>query len=120
MSEIEPRLAPLAEQARRAVEYGQLNNELQGSVIGVVCIAMATLTHEFVSVREQAEQEQSHKVRQLEVVLQGLDEQINTLRATRQQTQLQIGEVRKTHADANDTVKNSSAIWPSAKSASSD
>jgi chromosome segregation protein len=104
VSEIEPRLAPLAEQAQRAVEYGQLNNELQEVLLAWYALQWRRL-HTIRERTEQAEQEQSHTVRQLEAVLQGLDEQINTLRTTRQQTQLQIGEVRKTHADANDTVK---------------
>ncbi len=104
VSEIEPRLAPLAEQARRAVEYGQLNDELQEALLAWYALQWRRL-HTIRERTEQTEQEQSLKVRQLELVLQGHDEQINTLRATRQQTQMLIGEARKTHAEANDNVK---------------
>lgn len=104
VNEIEPRLAPMAEQARRAVEFGQLNTELQEVLLAWYALQWRRL-HSTRERTEQAEQAQSLKVRQLEVVLQGLDEQINTARATRQQTQVQIGEARKTHAEANDTVK---------------
>ncbi len=104
VSEIEPRLAPLAEQARRAVEYGQLNDELQEVLLAWYALQWRRL-HTVRERTEQTEQEQSRNVRQLELVLQGLDEQINMLRATRQQTQIRIGEARKTHAEANDTVK---------------
>jgi chromosome segregation protein len=105
VSEIEPRLAPLAEQARRAVEYGQLNDELQEALLAWYALQWRRL-HTVRERTEQTEQEQARKVRQLEVVLQGLDEQINTLRTTRQQTQVRIGEVRTIHAEANDTVKS--------------
>ncbi|MBV9712820.1 MAG: chromosome segregation protein SMC, partial [Ktedonobacteraceae bacterium] len=104
VSEIEPRLAPLAEQAQRAVEYGQLNDELQEVLLAWYALQWRRL-HTMRERTEQAEQEQSGKVRKLELELQGLDEQINTLRTTRQQTQVQISEARKTHAEANDTVK---------------
>ncbi|MBV9229879.1 MAG: AAA family ATPase, partial [Chloroflexi bacterium] len=104
VSEIEPRLAPLAEQARRAVEYGQLSNELQE-------ILMAWYTLQWRRLRatkertEQAEQEQERKVRQIELALQGIDEQAQALRGTRQQTQAQIGEVRRACSEANDAVQ---------------
>jgi chromosome segregation protein len=104
VNEIEPRLAPLAEQARRAVEFGQLNAELQEVLLAWYALQWRRL-HTTRERTEQTEQEQSRKVRQLELVLQGFDEQIHTLRTTRQQTQIQIGEARKTHTEANDTVK---------------
>ena len=65
VSEIEPRLAPLAEQARRAIEFGQLNAELQE----VLCSWYALQWRRLRILREHAEsdeQEQSRKVLQVE------------------------------------------------------
>ena len=104
VSEIEPRLAPLAEQAKRAVEYGQLNNELQEVLLSWYALQWRRLR----IVKERTgrtEQEQSRKVQQLELVLQGLDEQTSALRATRQQTQARIGEARHAFAEANGLVQ---------------
>src|SRR5947199_2946815 len=94
VSEIEPRLAPLAEQARKAVEYGQLNSELQEALLTWYALQWRRLrtTKERA---ELAEQEQAQQVRQVEQALQALDEQTNTLRGKRQQTQTQIHEARK-------------------------
>ena len=54
------------------------------------------------------------------MALQGLDEQGNTLRATRQQTQHRSARYAKLHAEANDAVKRLSANWQSVKSVSLD
>lgn len=104
VSEIEPRLGPLAEQARRAVEYGQLNRELQEVLLTWYALQWRRLrtTKERAEV---AEQEQAQKVRQVEQAIQVADEQGNNLRAQRQQTQGHIAEVRKAYAEANDSVQ---------------
>jgi chromosome segregation protein len=104
VSEIEPRLAPLAEQARRAVEFGQLSSELQEALLAWYTLQWRRL-HTARDRTERAEQEQERKVRQLELVLQGLVEQTNTLRTTRQQTQARIAEIRNAYEEANGRVR---------------
>lgn len=104
VGEIEPRLAPLAEQARRAVEYTQLNTELQD----VLQAWYALQWRRQRTIRErsiQAEQEQGQKVQAGEVELKNLDDQTSTLRATRQRTQAQIAEARKAWEEANNLVQ---------------
>src|SRR5215469_13084199 len=101
--EIEPRLGPLEVQAKKAVEFGQLNKELQEALL-----AWYTLQWRRLRVirehTEQAEQEQAQQVRQHETALKAIDQQVNALRATRQVTQTRISEIRKTYGEANDTV----------------
>src|SRR5437660_11896836 len=65
VSEIEPRLAPLAEQARRAVEYGQLNSELQAVLTAWYALQWRRLRANSERA-ERAEQDQEQKVRQVE------------------------------------------------------
>ena len=104
VSEIEPRLAPLAEQARRAIEFGQLNAELQE----VLCSWYALQWRRLRILREHAEsdeQEQSRKVLQVESTLKTLQEQGNTLRAKRHQAQTRISEAGKAYSEANDFVQ---------------
>ncbi len=106
VNEIEPRLAPLAEQARRAVEYTQLNNELQE----VLSTWYALQWRRLRSVKEraeQAEQEQSMHVRQLEQSIHELQEQGNTQRAKRQQTQSRITTVRQSYNEATSSMQKS-------------
>ena len=104
VSEIEPRLGPLAEQARRAVEYGQLNRELQEVLLTWYALQWRRLR----TIKERAEvaeQEQAQKVHQVERAIQVAGEQGNNLRAQRQQTQGHIAEVRKAYAEANASVQ---------------
>ena len=106
VNEIEPRLTPLAEQARRAVEYTQLNNELQE----VLSTWYALQWRRLRSTREraeQAEQEQAVHVRQLEQSVQELQEQGNTLRVKRQQVQARISSARQSYNDANSSMQKS-------------
>jgi chromosome segregation protein len=102
--EIEPRLAPLEEQAKKAVEYGQLNAELQEALLAWYTLQWRRL-HTIKVRTEQAEQVQAEQVRQYEVAVKTIDEQVHALRATRQATQARIGEIRQTYAEANDTVQ---------------
>ena len=106
VNEIEPRLAPLAEQARRAVEYTQLNNELQ-EVLSTWYALQWRRLHSVKERAEQAEQEQSLRVRQLEQAIHELQEQGNTQRAKRQQTQVRITTVRQSYNDATSSMQKS-------------
>src|SRR5947209_5910395 len=104
INEIEPRLAPLAEQARRAAEHQQLSGELQAVLMTWYALQWRRLR----SGRERAEQgeqEQAQKMRQVETALQALDEQAQRLRVDRQQTQARIAEARKAYSEANDTAQ---------------
>ncbi|GCE16498.1 chromosome segregation protein SMC [Dictyobacter kobayashii] len=104
VSEIEPRLAPLAEQAKRAVEFSQLNDELHDVLLSWYALQWRRLhvTREYA---ERAEREQGQKVRQGEVALQMLTEQSQTLRSKRQQIQTKISEARIACDKANELVR---------------
>ena len=104
VAEIEPRLAPLAEQARRAVEYKQLSDELQEVLLAWYALQWRRLAV-MKERTERAEQAQFQQVQQAELNLQTIDEQGNTLRMIRQQTQGQIGEARKAYNEANAQVQ---------------
>ncbi|GCE24666.1 chromosome partition protein Smc [Dictyobacter alpinus] len=104
VSEIEPRLAPLAEQAKRAVEYAQLNNELQEVLLAWYSLQWRRLCN----TRESAalaEREQGQRVRQGELALQTLNEQAQALRGQRQQFQKRISEARIACDRANEHVQ---------------
>jgi chromosome segregation protein len=101
VSEIEPRLGPLEEQARRAVEFKQLNSELQEVLLTWYALQWRRLR----STKERteiAEREQAQKVQQLEQAIQAADEQGNDLRTRRQHVQSRTAEVRKASGEAND------------------
>ncbi|HZU70677.1 MAG TPA: chromosome segregation protein SMC [Ktedonobacteraceae bacterium] len=104
VSEIEPRLGPLAEQARRAVEYRQLNNELQNVLLTWYALQWRRLrtTREH---SESAEQEQALKVRQVEQALQAVEQQKDALRARKQSAQNAIIEARRERGEANEVVQ---------------
>jgi chromosome segregation protein len=104
VGEIEPRLAPLAEQARRAIEYGQLNSELQEALTSWYGLQWRRLRTSKERT-EQAEQEQSHRVQQADQLLQGVDEQARVLRTHRQQVQARIVEARNVYNEANEAVR---------------
>ncbi|HET8841757.1 MAG TPA: AAA family ATPase, partial [Ktedonobacteraceae bacterium] len=104
VSEIEPRLEPLAEQARRAVEHKQLDSELQEVLLTWYALQWRRL-HTMREKTEQAEQEQTRLVQQKEQTLRETEEQRNSLRALRQQAQLKIVEARNTLGEASDVVK---------------
>lgn len=99
VGEIEPRLAPLAEQARKATEYAQLNAELQE-------VLLAWYTLQWRRVRtlqeqaEQVEQEQAKRATHFEQALVALQEQASILRASRQQIQTRIGTTRQSYEEA--------------------
>ena len=104
VGEIEPRLAPLEEQARRAVEFSQLNSELQALLLAWYALQWRRLS----ATKEQTErteQEQVQLVRQGEQALQTLHGQITSLRALRQSTQARINEARNAASAANNLVQ---------------
>jgi chromosome segregation protein len=102
--EIEPRLAPLEAQAKKAVEFEQLNKELQETLLAWYALQWRRLG--VIKERtEQAEGEQAQHVRQHEAALKAIDEQVTALRAARQATQARISEVRKAYGEANDAVQ---------------
>ncbi len=104
VSEIEPRLAPLKVQARRAVEFRQLSGELQEVLLTWYALQWRRLraTKERT---EAAEQEQALKVRRLEQTISSLDEQSNNLRVRRQTIRTYIAEARKACVEASDFVQ---------------
>jgi chromosome segregation protein len=104
VNEIEPRLEPLAEQARRAVEYKQLNSELQEVLLTWYALQWRRLrtTEERAGA---AEQEQAQKVQQMEQTLQSADEHREALRVRRQGAQASIIEAREASNGANDVVQ---------------
>ncbi|MDQ6643985.1 MAG: hypothetical protein M3Y76_06010, partial [Chloroflexota bacterium] len=104
VGEIEPRLGPLEEQARRAVEFRQLNGELQEVLLTWYALQWRRL-HAASERAEAAEQEQAQKVRDLELAMQSADEQGKNLRGKRQQALARIAECRKAYGEANDLVQ---------------
>ncbi len=104
VAEIEPRLAPLAEQARRALEYQQLNSELQEVLLTWYALQWRRLR----AAKEQAEaleQAQALKVRHLEQAISSADERGNALRARRQSALEHIAAARKACAEASEVVQ---------------
>ena len=104
VGEIEPRLEPLAEQARRAVAYTDLNSELQEVLLTWYALQWRRL----LTSRERAElaeQEQSRLVQQQEQALREIEERRNVLRTQRGQAQAKIVEARDTLAEVSDVVK---------------
>jgi chromosome segregation protein len=104
VTEIEPRLAPLAEQARHAVEYKRLSDELQEVLLTWYALQWRRLWS-LKERAEQTEQEHAQQVRQIQHDLQAMDERANSLREARQQTQARIAEARKSYHDANGFVQ---------------
>lgn len=104
VNEIEPRLAPLAEQARRAVEFKQLNGELREVLLSWYVLQWRRLRMAKERT-EVAEREQARQVRKLEQTLQSIEEKASALRMARQQTQLHIAEARKAFAEASNHVQ---------------
>jgi chromosome segregation protein len=104
VAEIEPRLEPLAEQARRAIEFRQLNSELHEVLLTWYALQWRRLR----TTRERtdiAEQEQAQKVQQMEHELQAADEHRAALRAKRQSAQAAIVEAREACSQANEIVQ---------------
>jgi len=104
VAEIEPRLAPLAEQAKKALEYRRVSEELQDVLFSWYALQwrrLCTLRDR----TESVEREQATLLRQVQQQLQAFDEQSAALRITRQQTQARIAEERKSVSEARDAVQ---------------
>src|SRR5579859_6788658 len=100
VSEIEPRLEPLAEQAHRANESRQLHSELQEVLLTWYALQWRRLR----SAREHsdaAEQALALKVRDVEESVQAAEQRRETLRLKRQQAQSAITQAREAHNEAN-------------------
>ncbi len=104
IGEIEPRLSHLEEQARRAIEFGQLNSELQEVLLTWYSLQWRRL-HGAREHAEAAEQEQAQQVRQLEQALQSADEQRDNLRSKQQNIQARIVGARNAFAGASDLAQ---------------
>ena len=104
VSEIEPRLEPLAEQARRAIEQKQLSGELQDVLLTWYALQWRRLRANSERA-DRAEQMQTRLVQQQERALREMEERRNTLRAKRQQAQTKTAEVRAVLGEARDAVK---------------
>lgn len=104
ISEIEPRLEPLAEQARRAIEYKQLNSELQEVLLTWYALQWRRLCANRERA-EVAEQDQTRLVQEKERTLREVEERRNALRERRQRAQVKIVEARDALGEANDAVK---------------
>src|SRR5260221_10539873 len=104
VSEIEPRLAPLEEQARRAVEFRQLNSELQEVLLTWYALQWRRLraTKERT---EAAELEQALKVRQQEQAISSADEHGDVLRSRAQSIRARIAADREAYGHANEGVQ---------------
>jgi chromosome segregation protein len=94
VSEIEPRLEPLAEQARRAIESQKLNSELQEVLLTWYALQWRRLRTNLERA-EAAEQEQEQQVRQMESKLREADERREILGAKRDNAQVNIVEARE-------------------------
>lgn len=104
VSEIEPRLGYLAEQARRAVEFGRLHGELQQILLTWYALQWQHLA----AVRERteaAEREQAQQVSQTEQNLRSVDGQRGGLRMTQQSVQARIIAARTASAEASDSAQ---------------
>jgi chromosome segregation protein len=106
VGEIEPRLEPLAEQARRATEHRQLNSELQDVLLTWYALQWRRLrtTQERAEAEEQVMTEQ---VQQGERALQAVDERRETLRVRRQEAQSAIAQAREAYDQGVVSVQQS-------------
>jgi chromosome segregation protein len=104
VSEIEPRLEPLAEQARRAVESRQLNSELQEVLFTWYALQLRRLRTNK-DRAEVTEKELTQRVRQMEMSLQLADKQKEILGDRRYGAQISIVEARENSNVANQAVQ---------------
>ncbi len=104
VSEIEPRLEPLAEQARRAVESQQLNCELQEVLLTWYALQLRRL-YTNRERAEVAEKEQSQHVRQMEQKLQDADQYKEILGVRRQSAHTNMVEAREHSNEAYEVVQ---------------
>src|SRR5437764_6059912 len=104
VSEIDTRLEPLAEQARRAVESRQLNSELQEVLFTWYALQLRRLRANK-DRAEVAEREQAQRVQHIEQSLQDADKQREILGVRRQRAQSSIVEARESSNAAYQVVQ---------------
>lgn len=104
VSEIEPRLEPLSEQARRAIEFKELNGELQKVLRTWYALQWRRLQINCERT-DQAEEQQTRLVQQKEQDLRDSEERRQRLRASRQRAQAKIAEARDLLDELSDSVK---------------
>src|SRR2546430_12652702 len=104
VSEIEPHLEPLAEQARRAVESRQVNSELQEVLLTWYALQLQRL-YTNRERAEGAEKEQAQHVQQMDQSLQDADKQRGILGVRRQRAQSSIVEARENSNSAYQLVQ---------------
>jgi chromosome segregation protein len=104
VNEIEPRLEPLAEQSRRAIEHRRLNSELQDVLLAWYALQWRRLrtTQERAAAGEQA---MAERVQQQERVLQAVDAHREHLRQRRQEAQHAIVQAREAYNQAQSSVQ---------------
>lgn len=100
VSEIEPRLEPLAEQARRAIESQKLNSELQEVLLTWYALQWRRLRSSKEQ-SEEAEQAMARSVRELEESVQATEERREMLRLKRQEAQGAITLARGAYNEAS-------------------
>jgi chromosome segregation protein len=104
VAEIEPRLGPLQEQARRAIENAQLQDELQEVLLTWYALQWRRLW----AAKERAElaeQAQAQQVHMLEQRLQSAAEQGNLLRTKRQQAHNRAAQTRQASSEAREAAQ---------------
>ena len=104
VSEIEPRLEPLAEQARRAVESRQITTELQEVLFTWYALQLRRLLTNK-DRAEVAEKEQAQRVKQIEQSLQDAEERKEILGVQRQRALTSIVEARENSNAAYEVVQ---------------
>ncbi len=102
--EIEPRLAPLAEQARRAVEFRQLSTELDNVLLGWYTLQWRRV-HAARMRTEQSEQAAAQRARLGDQALQEVSEQAQVLRTERQQAQTRLQQARNNVNEAREQAQ---------------
>lgn len=98
LAEIEPRLAPLAEQARRAREYAAVQEEYQSKLSAWYSQQWTRLEAQ----RQRAEEieaERSAELARIQTELSTHDERLGELRLEREHITMQAGSLRKTRGD---------------------
>ncbi len=98
LAEIEPRLAPLAEQARRAREYAAVQEEYQSKLSAWYSQQWARLQGQRWRA-EQVEAERSAEMARIQTELTTHDERLHTLRIEREQVTTHAGGLRKTRGE---------------------
>jgi chromosome segregation protein len=104
LAEIEPRLAPLAEQARRAREYAAVQAEYQSRLSAWYARQWQRLQAQ----RQRAEEleaERSAELARIQAELATHDERLRELRLERERVTAQAGNLRKTRGDLMNRIQ---------------